>query len=371
MDPPQSWTTNANQAVSLVFHDAGKMGRGTDRVHPEFTYPIFGEEERIQGYDNPRVTVKYAKKQPGLEESKTIESQLLPLLGKDTIQEVEAFQKYLEEKEGAFVPPGQLMHTRRYTDEKGQDRTVEYYKATYKDKGFIEYFRRLRPFSLFFIEGASYPEEEDDRWEFILAFEVIQKDEEAEGKRWATLGYVNMYPFFRYPESWRMRISQFLILPQYQGFGHGSYLYDLAMSELREHRKEISEINVEDPNEAFADMRDKRDVAFLAKNQVIQGLEAPLSREKVMKLKEQYKMNKRQLERCLEILLLRPLRTTREERRMKPYRLSVKRRLYRHNRVLKDMEAEERVEKLEETYQSVVEDYHRILESVALEDEGN
>lgn len=73
--------------------------------------------------------VKYAKKQPGLEESKTIESQLLPLLGKDTIQEVEAFQKYLEEKEGAFVPPGQLMHTRRYTDEKGQDRTVEYYKV--------------------------------------------------------------------------------------------------------------------------------------------------------------------------------------------------------------------------------------------------
>lgn len=71
-----------------------------------------------------------------------------------------------------------------------------------------------------------------------------------------------------------------------------AYLYDLAMSELREHRKEISEINVEDPNEAFADMRDKRDVAFLAKNQVIQGLEAPLSREKVMKLKEQYKMNK-------------------------------------------------------------------------------
>lgn len=58
MDPPQSWTTNANQAVSLVFHDAGKMGRGTDRVHPEFTYPIFGEEERIQGYDNPRVTVR-------------------------------------------------------------------------------------------------------------------------------------------------------------------------------------------------------------------------------------------------------------------------------------------------------------------------
>ncbi|RKP12064.1 acyl-CoA N-acyltransferase, partial [Piptocephalis cylindrospora] len=313
--------------------------------------------------------VKYKQKKPDLEEEGTIESQLLSHLPKDTTLDAETFQSHLEKEELTFTPPGTLLHTRSYTDEKGNVKTVEYYKASYHDTGLREYFRRLRPFSIFFIEGASYPDEDDDQWEFILAFDVL-KDEGEAGKTWGSVGYVNMYPFYRYPDSWRMRISQLLILPHYQGFGQGAYLYDLVMSELRDHREDITEINVEDPNEAFADMRDKRDVAFLAKKQVVQGLEAPLSREKVEKLKEQYKMNRRQLERCLEILLLRPLRSSREERRMKPYRLSVKRRLYRHNReVLRDMETEERVEKLEETYQNVVEDYHRILESLASSDD--
>lgn len=40
------------------------------------------------------------------------------------------------------------------------------------------------------------------------------------------VGYVTYYPFYHYPDGIRSRISQFYILPPYQGQGHGGmYLW--------------------------------------------------------------------------------------------------------------------------------------------------
>jgi histone acetyltransferase 1 len=96
------------------------------------------------------------------------------------------------------------------------------------------------------------------------------------------------------------------------------------------------------------------------------------------------------MQRCIEIYLLQHL-DKRKASDYKSYRLQVKTRLYKFNLVsvyfyydvenpparphrlmqvrlpqdaLRDMEANERLEKLQETYKGVEEDYHRIIELI-------
>jgi len=69
----------------------------------------------------------------------------------------------------------------------------------------------------------------------------------------------------------------------------------------------------------------------------------------------------RQFHRLVEMLIQLHLKPT-DTRAAKAYRLQVKERLYRFNyEVLAQLEEKERLEKLEETFQSVYEDYRRIL----------
>ncbi len=54
-------SSDANEAVSIELVQAGANGhRGIHRFHPKFTYPIFGEEERIFGYKGLDITFRFA-----------------------------------------------------------------------------------------------------------------------------------------------------------------------------------------------------------------------------------------------------------------------------------------------------------------------
>ncbi|KAG9803169.1 histone acetyltransferase type B catalytic subunit, partial [Aureobasidium melanogenum] len=63
----------------------------------------------------------------------------------------------------------------------------------------------------------------------------------------------------------RERISQFLIIPSHQGSGHGARLYNIVFESLIT-PDNICELTVEDPNEAFDDMRDVCDLLWLRNN---------------------------------------------------------------------------------------------------------
>jgi histone acetyltransferase 1 len=133
---------------------------------------------------------------------------------------------------------------------------------------------------------------------------------EGESEAWTYhfLGYSSLYPFYCFPEKVRMRLSQFVILPPWQGLGHGCtfLLFPLppsirrinvssSLSPSRFHiirtrtfhpaptqthhahvaalytaiyaltlaRPEIAELTVEDPAEAFEDLRDRNDLRML------------------------------------------------------------------------------------------------------------
>jgi len=60
----------------------------------------------------------------------------------------------------------------------------------------------------------------------------------------------------------RSRISQFIILPPFQKGGNGSRFYK-SIFEFYYKETQTAEITVEDPNEAFDDMRDINDLTFL------------------------------------------------------------------------------------------------------------
>ena len=193
----------------------------------------------------------------------------------------------------------------------------------------------------------------------------------------------------------RERISQFLILPPYQGQSHGRRLYNSMMNCFLSDSN-VFEISVEDPSEAFDDLRDLCDLqrlrniaAFsnltvadnISREQLKPDATVPIdmivSAREVEDIRRQTKIVPRQFSRLLEMHLLdkipplhrKTARITRKsasadsnDRRYYFWRLLVKERLYKHNYdALAQMDHSERVEKIEETIASVQEGHERLL----------
>jgi len=91
------------------------------------------------------------------------------------------------------------------------------------------------------------------------------------------------------PSECRLRLSQFIILPPFQAAGHGGRFYDIILKNAR-HDPKVQEISVEDPSDAFEDLRDRRDLAFLEGNKVFEGIKAPAPKQWVEQTRKQYKM---------------------------------------------------------------------------------
>jgi histone acetyltransferase 1 len=249
----------------------------------------------------------------------------------------------------------------------------------------------MQLFILLFIEGGSYVHEDEDAWEFVVLYE--RRD-----GVYHFAGYTSVYPFWHYPDQIRLRLrsvtsslsppqpppaltpSQFVILPPYQHAGHGSRLYS-ALYALCLSRPDVAELTVEDPAEAFEDLRDRCDLRYLSSlgvdNDPLFPLGSPGRQEWADGLRRDSKIAQRQFDRIMEMLLLRGL--PKAAGAVREYRLHVKGRLYRFNYVsgarekddgcgahaqemLSQMTPEERKEALAKTYDSVVEDYERILE---------
>jgi histone acetyltransferase 1 len=197
------------------------------------------------------------------------------------------------------------------------------------------------------------------------------------------------------PEPSRIRISQFLILPPFQSGGHGARFYQ-AIYKHYVSDPSVFEITVEDPNEAFDDLRDLNDLLFLRSHEMLSKLRInadvqvskrgriPTSRilEPIIRegLRKSTKMAQRQFDRVLEMELLSripknirksmmlekaPLNTPETKRAQNEYRLwtlLVRQRLYKHNMdTLIQLDAPERIEKLEEAAGGVEMDYGRML----------
>uniref|UniRef100_A0A8D0H634 Histone acetyltransferase type B catalytic subunit n=1 Tax=Sphenodon punctatus TaxID=8508 RepID=A0A8D0H634_SPHPU len=268
----------------------------------------------------------------------------------------------LLEKEVNFKPFGTLLHTYSvHNEEAGEDITYQIYKADMACPGFREYHERLQTFLMWFIETASFIDLDDERWNYFLYNDIFPRKEK---------------PLF---------FSQMLILPPFQGEGHGAQLFETV------HRYYMSsptvlDITAEDPSENYVKLRDFvlvklcQDLPCFSPENLKQGFNQEMMTEAQQKLK----INKQHTRRVYEILRLRATEMG-DAQQARSYRLDVKRRLMgpykkkqrelaKMRRCLRPEELTNQLnqidlnmqhKQLEESFQQLVSEYRRVLERLA------
>jgi len=206
----------------------------------------------------------------------------------------------------------------------------------------------------------------------------------------------------------RARISQFLILPSHHSHGHGTHLYNAMVSTFLA-SPTCTEITVEDPNEAFDDLRDFCDYNRLlangsfAKIKLNTSIDPKLSQRRIGvrvptsklldiplldSVRRENKIAPRQFARIVEMYLFSRIaphsrqagsaRLTRGARSTDPddktfyyWRLLVKQRVYKKNKdVLIQLDRVEKVDKVEQTVGEVAGDYERLLRELGTFKDG-
>jgi histone acetyltransferase 1 len=347
------WTASSKDSVFL------NLTRNSEPLHepfnPEFTHFAFGEEQVIIGYKKPRVDitfrshdlkpavrVSYAQKiKPDIaqvEKLMNLEAALQPFLPEDTFNG-SADEEMTDEQ--SWTPPGRKIHSYRYDGE-----NFEVWASTLDDEKtwtVVDNMKIMIPMFIetgttTFLEKPDVSEEGLDRWSVFFLYQVDTSA--TQGSPYALAGLGSAYRFtclfdpngprppkdepLSYP--CRQRISQFLILQPYQGSCHGLNLYTTMCDAFRADPS-VFEITVEDPNEAFDNIRDYCDLAKLYSDPEFKNLHPrtePLERSLlkpkqrvplneilppniVTNLRKRHMLWKRQVERLVELHLLQQI----------------------------------------------------------------
>jgi histone acetyltransferase 1 len=320
----------------------------------------------------------------------------------------------------SFTPPGTRLHS--YTHE---GLKYEIWKASLSDAGAREIMENAQILVPMFIEGGTILELDEPwvaaRWTLFILYQVDQKQPGV--SPYTFTGFSTSYRVFtlpdrqKYAESdyvlpqrsesdmdailrrWnpeamdedtediktplqlpsRERISQFLIIPTHQGSGHGARLYNTVFTDLIT-PDNVYELTVEDPNEAFDDMREIETQIDSAKLKMTEKIPVDdiVSGDAKARIKKTSKIMPRQLGRLIEMetyskipklnrsvkRISRKEKSTNEmDRAYYFWRLYVKQRLIIANLdTLAQLDREERIDRLEATVENIQVDYDRLLE---------
>ncbi|KAI1431415.1 histone acetyltransferase type B catalytic subunit [Xylaria sp. CBS 124048] len=458
------WTTSANEAITITLvRPSSSTIEKVESFNPKFTYPIFGEDESIFGYKGlkvnlqfdvcslrPHLSVSSSKKFDSVGDVKAVDVRevLKDLLPGVAFQTPAEYRRALQNLPDTWTPPGTLVKTAEKNGE-----TYEIWRSNLADHRVKQLIRRSQIMVLFFIEGGSYigmdadgndePEESLARWSVFFVYKKQPKSDDIKKSEYTFQGFSTIYDFWMYQQpgppnnahgsatpiqpkvnhSWelpdevtfshfprRARISQFLILPPYQGKGIGALLYD-TIFDLYMADEATKEVTVEDPNEDFDVLRDICDLKYMKENvpefaalQINSAISLPekggvlhnttqissskssssstdgiVDITKLEELRVKSKIAPRQFWRLVEMHLMSTLpssvRPQVNNESMRPpapkadqmvytlWRILLKQRLYRRNiLLLSELETTERIIKLNETVNNVEWEYARILD---------
>ncbi|GMF72307.1 unnamed protein product [Aspergillus oryzae] len=367
------WTCDANDAVQITLVQPGEQKPKTlSSFHPQFTYPIFGDDETIFGYKGLIIRLRFAA------------HDLRP-------------------------------HIHISYDEKFK---------TVGDTSAVDLIKTLSPF----IPEVWLTRTDDRRYEKV-------KPPTPTASQYSIVGYATTYRWWFYqrdsPEKGtvtndpfpgpeirpaqlpaRLRIAQFLILPPHQGSGHGTHLYTTIHTACF-NDSTIVELTVEDPNEAFDALRDTADFHILRPEFLKHNVNinpdpyAELSKKQrprrvptsaliptklLHDIRSTYKIASTQFAHVLEMFLLGEIPTKNRhagganmsrllvkkynatdpnERRYYWWRMLVKQRLFKRSRdILIQLEMSDRIEKLEETVTNVEEGYEALIKVFTAREEA-
>lgn len=307
------WSTNSNECFTLKL--VRSDGSVAAEFQPEFTYPMFGDEEAIFGYQGLEITLTFAAHDlaPRLDITydKIFEPQgdVRPTDIREALKDflpAPAFHKdQTLSSAPSFQPPGEKI--REY---KRQGKSYEIWCSSLVDPAAKEILVNMQILIPMFIEGGTSLELEQDwttsRWKLFLVYEV-DHSAKVSVSPYALAGFATSYRVFSFPDRQtldlggvdffsptsqtieaylsnpgsqqnvlahpddvqspldlpsRERLSQFLIFPPNQGAGHGQALYNTLYHHLSSPAN-VREFTVEDPNEKFDDLRDFCDLLHL------------------------------------------------------------------------------------------------------------
>eukprot|EP01025_Chloroclados_australasicus_P019680 TRINITY_DN2074_c0_g1_i2.p2 TRINITY_DN2074_c0_g1~~TRINITY_DN2074_c0_g1_i2.p2 ORF type:complete len:286 (+),score=38.49 TRINITY_DN2074_c0_g1_i2:154-1011(+) len=92
----------------------------------------------------------------------------------------------------------------------------------------------MESLTLFYIEGASFIDQDDENWELFFATQV-QRDETVK-----VLGFASVYKYYVAPDGCRLEVGHVMVPPVFQGMGVGSAL----LRRVYQFSKEIGAIDV-------------------------------------------------------------------------------------------------------------------------------
>ncbi|EER31908.1 hypothetical protein CTRG_04691 [Candida tropicalis MYA-3404] len=378
---PEQWTSSSNDALKLFVTNK----EAAVNFQPTFTYPIFGDAETIYGYKDlniflcfdhftfkPFLNIKYTEKlndDPEIIDIKKTIDEYLPnsTIFKDEVKWVDSIE---EEKKNGYKIPGELIDSFEL-----KDKEYEVYKIDLKSEIGYELHQRLQILVLLFIEAGSFIDAKDELWNLYVFYEKGNSKDNSEP---SIVGFTTAYNYWKYPgaekfdsanHEVRIKISQFIILPMYQGQGLGQLFYTHLFNKWLKDDS-IIEVVIEDPNESFDDLRDRADLKRLNEDPEFDFNDVTTTVDKnwIEKTRKRLKLEKRQFSRLLEIILLYKLKQGGfPDITKKDVRLFIKKRLYDKNKEgLATLDDNTKKDKLQTAYQALEEDYYRILGELKL-----
>ncbi|KAJ1783258.1 histone acetyltransferase 1, partial [Coemansia sp. RSA 1938] len=175
--------------------EENEEGEGADVIefHPEFTYPIYGEHERIFGYKGLSINlnyaagslatyfnIKYTKRIEQMESTSTvalkaddIDTPMRQILADSVCATQSEFAQQVVHDTRVFRPSGRKVHEYAGRSSQTEQLRYEIYSSSFNDTESAKYHERMQAFVLFFIEGAQFIDTSDERWHVYTVFERL------------------------------------------------------------------------------------------------------------------------------------------------------------------------------------------------------
>ena len=276
---------NANKIIyfkivkdETEFNDFQNMNL-ENSFQPTYTYELFANEI-IHGYKGLKILISltpktfYAHINIQYSEKMSVNDDVENILA-------EHFKERFTRNKDTFIsklkeeiektPKGKLI----YSENNRSIYNIDILGDDYTDENYS-----IQALCTFFIDAASFIPVETNFWGYFLIVENIDNN-----KNWKTLGICSYKNFHIELNKYFTMLSQFMIFPQYQRKGIGTFLLEHIYKYLFNEDKECLEIMTEDPSIEFILMRDYTICKIITNEKLIDEL-INLIKERVIESKE-------------------------------------------------------------------------------------
>ncbi|KAJ0971410.1 hypothetical protein J5N97_019369 [Dioscorea zingiberensis] len=333
----------ANECIKVfLVKNQDEVGeRNSFCIDPVDLNQFFGEDGKIYGYKGLKINIwlsivsfhgyaeiTFESTSDGGKGITDLKTALQNIFGESLLEKTDFIEMFSRESQciRTVLSNGVVVHSvplrgdeAAETQMDGEGSAVEVIRMNVRSMPVGLLYSRLLPLVLLLVEGGSPIDVEDPRWEIYF---VVKKVREKSGDySIKLLGFAAVYQFYHYPDSTRLRISQILVLPPYQGKGYGRHLLEslnfVAVSE------NVYDVTFEEPSEYLQHLRTCIDTVRLlgfeplkpATDSAVSSLKEVNPSKKTSKLlsgpptsvvevvRQKLKINKKQFLKCWEVLI--------------------------------------------------------------------